>query len=130
MRACSAATHGRNERDLGSFARRIFPARKRAVHRHPQALGGQREAMPLAQLAVQSAEVRRTRGKGFAVAAGRVAQAGEIKHGHAGHFFTPEPFPALPKSRLPPRLPASFAGPITIACESALHMSYTVSAAT
>ena len=28
-----------------------------------------------------------------------------------------------PTSRLPPRLPTSLAGPITMACESALHMS-------
>src|SRR5690606_30884167 len=38
--------------------------------------------------------------------------------------------PPAPKSCRPPRLPCSFAGPSTIACDSALHMSYTVSAAT
>src|SRR5690606_2161659 len=90
----------------------------------------QREAVPFAEFAVQPAQVRGAGGEGLSVAARGVAQAGEIEHGHAGHLFPPASLPALPKSRLPPRLPASFAGPITIACESALHMSYTVSAAT
>src|SRR5690606_34270468 len=60
----------------------------------------------------------------LALTAGGLAQRCEVQQHHPGHQ------PTFPKSRLPPCLPSSLAGPRTMACDSALVMSYTVSAAT
>lgn len=72
--------------------------------------------MPRLYVVVDPRQVRGLGGEGFAGDAGTLAQAGEIEQRHRGHQ-------SCPTSRLPPRLPTSFAGPSTIACDSALHMS-------
>src|SRR5690606_18924839 len=81
------------------------------------------EPMACLRLDIQPLQVRRMGFDGLAFDLGYLAQACEIQQGDFRHHDSP-------KSRLPPRLPTNLAGPMTIRCESAVHMSYTVSAAT
>src|SRR5687767_9460639 len=121
-RDMSAPTHRRDERDLAAITRHIVPAREGTVYRNPQAVDGQFEPITCPQFQVQHAQVRRGGLERLRSDFGGIAQAGEIQHGDVGgHPAAPRSW--APKSCFPPRLPSSFAGPITILCDRALHMS-------
>src|SRR5690606_14336824 len=120
----SASRDRRDEGDLAAVARRIAPGGEGAIHRHPQALARPGQAMAGGGLGVQRGQVGGGGVDLLALTAGGLAQRCEVQQHHPGHQ------PTFPKSRLPPCLPSSLAGPRTMACDSALVMSYTVSAAT
>src|SRR5579883_1276840 len=121
----SPPAHRRQEGDLVAVGQGTIPGRELAVHRHAQAFGGERQAVAAAQFLVQRACIAAGGGDRFAVAAGGVAQRGEVQHA----IVHGSALPARTR-RLPPDFSSSLTLAISISCDSALHMSYTVSAAT
>src|SRR5690606_33835272 len=99
---------------------------------HAQLRGVHGEAVPRAHAGVELPRRAAGRIHLFGVAASLLAQQCEVRHPDHARAL-PGPLPAvaaaaegaaaLPRSRRPPRLASRRTWPITIACESALHMS-------
>src|SRR6185312_13535102 len=103
-----------------------------AVDRDAQAVRREGESMPRGQLGVKRTYVESVAGDLLLGAARGIAQRSEIQQPvihRALARLRGATFPAS-TSRLPPDFSSSRTRSITISCDSALHMSYTVSAAT
>src|SRR4030095_5884399 len=105
--------------DEGDFAtgdQSVVPVCEGAVDGHAQTIGVQDESVACAQDLVERTQITIVAVDDFRGGAGCITQAGEIQHRAPPHC-------APPKSRLPPRFAKTFAGPITMRWDSALHMS-------
>src|SRR4249919_2820594 len=115
-RTPSPTAYRRNERDFSAIAWRLVPCRKVAIDRHAQLARRKWQGMPRLQLVLERTQVGRCTIHDLACDTRRVAQCREVQDRHPGHH-------AFPKSWRPPLLRSSFAGPTTMRCDSALHMS-------